>query len=177
MNRLMLKYIWFFLLLLTADIFIVSRVTISVYMVPHIYPLFILLLPVRSSKSLVIALGFLTGVVMDLFLSTGGLHAAATTLIALLRIFLLPVFLSPEDYDNNNSPGMNVLGQGSFLMYTSVMIAVHHFTLYFLEAFEFSSFFFTLMKALISSLISVALIWLIQLLTMKKSKTNARRNR
>jgi len=177
MSRLMLKYLGYFVLLLTADIFIVSRINISVYIVPHIYPFFILLLPVRSSKSLMITLGFITGAVMDVFLSTGGLHAAATTLIAFLRIFLLPLFTSPEDYDNNNAPTMNVLGQSSFLLYTSVMIGIHHFALFTLESFNFGSVLLILGKLVFSSVFSVGLIWLVQLLTMKKTSTHARRIR
>src|SRR5690606_17421519 len=107
--------IWRGLLLLIFDIFIVSRLDLSVYAVPHIYVLFVLLLPVKINRSLLLLLGFLTGLIMDIFLNTIGMHAGATTFMAFLRPFILPLFTSAEDKENNITPNLRNLGQGSFI--------------------------------------------------------------
>src|SRR5690348_13748582 len=110
------------ILLLAVDIFLVSRLWLGVYLVPHIFFLSLIMLPVRSSKTTVLIFGFLSGLVMDLFMQTGGLFAAATTMMAFLRIFILRFYISPEDEDNNIQPGLQSLGIRKYLVYSSILI-------------------------------------------------------
>lgn len=172
-----LKYLLYFLLLFAADIFIVSQVQVTVYADAHIYLMFLLLLPVRSSRSLLIITGFFSGLIMDVFLNTGGLHAAATTLMALARILILPMFMSVEDYDNNNAPTLSVMGSGRYLFFTAVMVLIHHTAYFILEVFDHASVLQLIVKIIISTVVSVLMMFLIQLFFAKKSTSNAGRNR
>lgn len=177
MNLNFFKYPIYFLLLIIVDVFIVSQLQLTVYISPHIYFLFIFLLPYKTSKSLLILIGFLLGFVMDLFLDTGGMHASATTFIALLRVFLLPFFLSVEDMDNNNAPTLAVLGTSRFLFFTFIFSAFHHLVYFSLEAFDWVNPIQIIIRGLLSTVTSVILIFLIQLLGFKNSISYAGRGR
>lgn len=166
------------LILLVVDIFLVSRLEIGMYFVPHIYFLSLLMLPVRSTKAVLLMFGFFSGLVMDLFMNTGGLHAAATTMIAFIRIFTLRFYLAPEDEDNNISPGLYTLGTRKYLIYSSVLIFIHQLTFFSLEVFKTDSIMLILKKTLASSSLDMLLLIFIQMLFMKPpKKKNERRKR
>jgi rod shape-determining protein MreD len=166
------------LLLLAVDIFVVSRLEIGIYFIPHIYFLGLLMLPVRTKKGWLLMVSFFTGLVVDLFMNTGGIHAAASTMLAFIRIFTLRLFLSPEDEDNNISPGLYNLGNRKYLIYSSLLILVHQLTFFSLEVFKTDSFFLILKKTLASTVLNVLLLLFIQMLFMKPSKKkNERRKR
>ncbi|MCX7743081.1 MAG: hypothetical protein N2167_00805 [Flavobacteriales bacterium] len=170
MNQQVFKNIMLFLALAVGDIVFTNRISLSTYISPYIYHFFVLQLPVRTSRNGVILLGFLTGLFYDLIYHTGGAHAAATCFLALLRIIILPAFISVEDKDNNISPGIYTLGQGSFLFYTFILTLVHHILFFNLEIFKISSIPLTLLKASLSSIFSVLLIYLLSLLFYRKKR-------
>lgn len=166
------------ILLLAIDIFLVSRLEIGMYFVPHIYFFSLLILPVRTKRAVLLLFGFFSGLAMDLFMNTGGLHAAASTMMAFVRIFTLRLYLAPEDEDNNIMPGLYTLGTRTYLIYSSVLITVHQLTFFALEVFKASAFFLILKKTLASSIIDILLLVFIQMLFMKPAKKkNERRKR
>ncbi|MBK8686283.1 MAG: rod shape-determining protein MreD [Bacteroidetes bacterium] len=59
---------------------------------PLIYPLGLLLLPVNIPHWLLMLFGFITGLVMDMFCNTPGMHAAACVLLCFIRPYLLALF-------------------------------------------------------------------------------------
>src|SRR6478609_515542 len=61
--------------------------------VPYIYPLFILLLPFATPVWFLLIAGFAMGVTVDMFMDTGGMHAAACVLMAFLRTIVLESLL------------------------------------------------------------------------------------
>ena len=165
-------------MLLIVDIFLVSRLEIGIYFLPHIYFLSLLMLPVRTRKSVLLLFGFFSGLVVDLFMNTGGLHAAATTMMAFVRIFSLRFYLAPEDEDNNIVPGLFSFGLRKYLIYSSILILVHQLTFFSLEVFKADSFFLILKKTFASSLLDILLVLFIQMLFMKPpKKKNERRKR
>jgi rod shape-determining protein MreD len=166
------------LLVLNIDIFVISRLEIGIYFIPHIYFLSLLMLPVRTQKSWLLLFGFFSGLIMDVFMNTGGLHAAASTMTAFVRIFVLRFFLAPEDEDNNISPGLYNFGTRKYLIYSSILIFAHQLTFFSLEVFKTDAFFLILKKTLASSVLNILLLLFIQMLFMKPAKKkNERRKR
>jgi len=152
------KYTFLFILLAVMEIFVVSRFNIHFYVNPHIYLLFIIILPVFTNRLLIIFLGFLLGFTIDQFLGTGGLHAAATVTMAYLRAILLSAFAPREGYGKEDFLTIGKFGLVNFLFYCGFMILIHHFFLFFLELFTFRNFLFTLIRTLSSSLLSLLFI-------------------
>lgn len=74
-----------FLLILLIQLLVINNIELSTYVNPYIYILFILSLPVSMKPWMVVLLSFFTGMVMDTFSSTPGLHMAATGLMGYLR--------------------------------------------------------------------------------------------
>ena len=78
------------ILFILLQVFVLNQVPpLHQYITPYIYFLFILWLPFSLSRSGLLVVSFITGICLDFFTKTPGLHAAACVLIGYLRPFLI----------------------------------------------------------------------------------------
>jgi hypothetical protein len=163
MNNAVLTNVLRFLGLLLLQGLIFRRVTFTEgawqYIHVFIYPLFILLLPIRTPRTLVVFLGFLLGIGVDLFSSQLGLHAAALLFTAFCRNIVLG-FLEPRGgYNVNYSPTRARMGTNWFLRYSAILLGLHLFFYFSVEAFTFVFFFDILLNTLVSFVFSFFVIF------------------
>ncbi len=129
-----------------------------------IYIAYLLLLPVETNPLFLMLIGFLMGVVMDMFYDSLGLHALSCVLIMYLRNYWLARLTPQGGYDSNAVPGIAMSGVQWFLVYITPMILVHQAVLFFTEVGGFQYFWFTLVKVLTSTLYTVLVILIVQYL-------------
>jgi len=163
-----LKYAGLFLLLLLVQLLVMDNIQFSGYINPYIYILFIILLPFETPAWLVLIISFVTGLILDLFNGTLGMHTSATTAAGFIRPYLLRIIAPREDYEQGVSPGIKSYGLRWFIIYVSVMVFFHHFILFYVEVFRFESFFSTLLRVIISSVFSTGFIILIQSIMIRR---------
>jgi rod shape-determining protein MreD len=98
----LLKNIIRFILFILVQVFILSHMPpLHRFVTPYLYYLYILWLPFGLSRMSITFIGFLFGLCLDYFLKTPGLHAAACTLIAYVRPFVIGMLISQEGADKN----------------------------------------------------------------------------
>jgi len=158
-NR-VLRHIIFFVLLILLQVLFFNNIQFSGYVNPYIYIMFILLLPVEIPSWLLLLLSFATGLIIDFFTGSPGMHTSATVLAGFVRPQIL-TFLSPRDgYEPGASPSMLTYGFRWFLIYSVTIIFIHHTALFYLEVFRLSEFFRTMLRVLLSSVFSLTFILL-----------------
>lgn len=135
------------------------------------YVLFIFLLPFDINKSLLLVLGFLTGLCIDIFSNTFGIHAAATTLLAFLRPNILTIISSREAYEPGSCPNISMYGFSWFLKYLTIGTLIHHSALFMLEIFSFSNFHITMGKILTNLISSILVMLFYYIIALKHAKT------
>lgn len=138
--------------------------------IPYLYPLFILLLPLEVPVWLLLLLGFATGLSMDAFSNTAGMHAFATVLIAYLRTNVLSALLPKnlKEYPNQ-SPGVKTMGWMPFLVYSGFLLLIHHAAFFILEMWSFANIGLLLLKILASSATALLLVIVYLLLFTKQT--------
>jgi rod shape-determining protein MreD len=155
-----IRYTIIFFILISLQVLLFNNIQFSGYINPYIYIMLILLLPVEISTWLLLFISFFTGLTIDFFTGTPGIHTAATVLSGFLRPYILR-FISPRDgYEPGAIPSMEIYGIRWFLFYTVIIVIVHHVALFYLEVFRFADFFRTLLRILLSSLFSITFILL-----------------
>ena len=159
-----------FIGLVLFQVLVLNNLNISSYMNPYIYPLFILLLPINTPVWLVLILSFVTGITVDMFSNTMGIHAAALVLMGFARGMVLNVLVPRTGYEMDMDPKLGQFGFNWFLTYAIILVAVHHIALFMLEVFSFEFFAFTLQKILVSILFSVFLMLLYEFLFYDRKK-------
>lgn len=156
-----------FILLVMIQILILNQVQLSGYINPFMYILFILLLPVNSPAYVLLIFAFLMGITIDVFSNSMGIHAFASVFIAYIRPVVLRT-ISVRDEELDNYPGLMQNNFFWFLKYTSIIVIIHHFILFYFEVFTFTGFFNTLLRVLLSSLFSIFIIVLSQFIIFRK---------
>jgi rod shape-determining protein MreD len=141
--------------------------------IPYVYPLFILLLPFEMSVSGLLIVGFLTGITMDSFTNTAGIHACATVLIAYLRTNVLNA-LMPKNLSEypNQSPNVKNMGWMPFLVYSSFLVLLHHTVYFSIELWSFVNIGYLLLKIVASTLTSI--LFIVAYLLLFTRQVNAR---
>jgi rod shape-determining protein MreD len=175
MNQSVVKNIIRFLLLILLQVLVLDNVPFQGYIIPYVYVLFILLLPFQINKSMLLMLAFVTGLVIDVFGNTLGLHTAALVFVAFLRPGVLRFYFPRLEADPNDEPGIAKLGFSGFLRYSFTLIVLHQFTLTFLELFSFRHFFNSLYEIALNAVVTTLVILVIELLFAKRKRRPARR--
>ncbi|MBN1950719.1 MAG: rod shape-determining protein MreD [Bacteroidales bacterium] len=157
-----------FLALVLAQVLIFNNIEIGGYMIPYIYVLFILLLPFETPGWMTLLLAFFLGFLIDVFSQSLGLHTAATVLMAFLRPGVLSFFAPREGYESGSFPRVFYYGLPWFLKYATILIFVHHLTLFYIEVFNFHDFFITFLRVILSTIFSSLLIVLSQFFIFRK---------
>ncbi|MCF8259103.1 MAG: rod shape-determining protein MreD [Flavobacteriales bacterium] len=162
----LLKYVLKFIGITLLQVLLLDNVELGSYVNPFPYIYLILILPVNMGRVALLVMGFALGLTLDTFSGTGGIHAVATTLIAYYRPFLLRAQSPREGFELHAVPHINLYGFSWFVGYATLMVAIHHTVLFFLEVFRFAEFFHTLWKIILSGIFSVGIMLLMEVLTV-----------
>ena len=165
-----LRIIFRFIILIAVQVLILNHVEISGYINPFLYVLFILMLPVRIPRTILLLVAFATGLCVDIFSNTAGMHAAACVLMAYMRPGWLKIIAPRDGYDAEAVPSVKRFGFQWFIIYSSVMVLIHHVYLFFIEVFRLNEFFSTFLRALVSSTVTLLLIIITQYLFTKSEE-------
>ena len=124
-----------FNILVLVQVVVLNQVLINNLLNPQLYILFILLLPFSTRHDVLVLISFLTGLTMDLFSNTAGIHAASCTLIGYLRPYLINLIKPSSEYKMDDQPTIGSMGLQWFLTYAAVLVLLHHFMLFLLGGF------------------------------------------
>jgi hypothetical protein len=166
MIRVLIKYAVMFVSLVLIQVLIFNQVQFSGFFNPYVYILFIILLPLSIPRYAILILGFLLGLVIDIFSNSLGIHSAATVFIAYARPLIIRIISNRED-DKNDYPGLHQNKLSWFISYVTIMVLLHHLILFYLEVYTFANFFNTLYRVILSSLFSIIVIVLSQFLIFR----------
>jgi hypothetical protein len=168
----LLRNIIRFVAFLVLQVFVLDNINpLHRFIIPIIYYLFILWLPFSVPRFWLLVIGFLTGLSMDYFRMTPGMHAAACTLIAYARPFVINV-LTPKDTSDFNyrEPSVRAMGWAPYATYVLILTLLHHGYLTFLQWLQFGGFLEFIIKIFATTAISLLLIFTVEILFPRKLK-------
>lgn len=157
-----------FIFFVLLQVLILNHIEFSGFINPYLYILFIILLPFQIPRWFLLVVSFLLGISVDLFSNTLGMHAFASVAIAFIRPYLLEVIAPRDGYEVGTKPSIAFFGYEWFIKYAAILVFIHHFSLFYIEAFKFQLFFSTLLRVILSSFFTIILIILSQLLTIRR---------
>lgn len=141
------------------------------WVLPYLYILILLNLPIETPPWAQLLLGLAVGLVMDVFSFTLGLHISACLFLAWLRPHMLK-WLAPRDgFEFGTLPLLRDTGTRWYLIYTGVLTLAHHLWLFAFEVWRWDLFPSVLLRTLLSTVATLMFIFLVQLLFYRvKSK-------
>lgn len=166
MNNSVLKIILSFVGLALLQVLVCSNMNFLGEINPFVYVVFILLFPVINNRLWFIFLSFLLGYTIDIFLDSGGVHAASSVAIAYIRpLFLKFSFGAAYDYQ---SIKFSTVDFSRRLVYFLLLIVIHHLILFSLVIFDETKTTLIFQQAFYSSIFTLLLCLLFSSLFSRK---------
>jgi hypothetical protein len=159
MNSAVLVNIARFVLLLAAQILIFNNLDFLGYINPYPYILFIILYPVNGNKTGLLVASFFLGLILDMFCNSGGVHAAASLLLAYYRPYIFK-FSFGLSYEYQTVRLNDVLTPERF-SFLAIAVVLHHLVLFILEVFRVSFLFEIILKTFVSTIFTLIICILI----------------
>jgi len=161
--------IFSFILLMLAQVFIFRNFVLFQVGFSFVYLLFLLSLPSEIGFSGGMILGLISGLIVDLFFQTLGIHASAAVFIMFIRPFWMGIILPRSGYDVSDLMTVNNYGASWFIGYAAPLIFSYCCIVFFVEAGTAQFFWHTISKALVSTLITLVFVIFTQYLFYPKS--------
>jgi len=151
-----LKRLFLFLWVILFQVFLLDGIDLAGSINPYYYIIFILTIPKKYNSALSLLLSFLLGFSIDLFYPTTlGIHAFCCVLICYLKFFLINKFI-PKDSDEV----FNIikLPIQKFIIFSTILILIHHFTFFFLTEFAINKLIYIVLYTIPTYLFTLILL-------------------
>ncbi len=170
MIRDIIKYTFIFILLVLTQGLILNNIEFGGYINPYLYVLLILLLPFEMPDWIGLIVAFFLGLSIDVFASTMGIHTSATIFMAFARKYVLKLIMPRGGYEFGIEPQLQYMGLSWFLIYSVILVFLHHLFLFYVESFKLTQFFSTLGRVMLSTIFTLILIFVVQLFNYNSGK-------
>lgn len=163
-----LKNTFRLILFILVQVYVLNQIKNPVlhkFIVPYIYYLPLLWLPFSITRWGLLFTGFLTGLTLDYFMMTPGLHAAACVLICYIRPYIINI-LAPKDAAEftYREPSPKAMQWTPYMVYVFILTLLHHGYMVFLEWLSFGSFLDFILKVISTTIISMLMIVTVELI-------------
>ncbi len=168
----LVKNIFRLAIFILVQVFVLNKIPhLHRFIIPLLYFLFILWLPFSITRIGLLLVGFVTGLILDYFTMTPGLHTAACVLIAYVRPFVINLLIPKDTAEfNYREPSPRGMGWAPYTVYVFVLTLLHHTYLVLLEWLDFGTFLDFIIKVGATTGISLLLIFTVELLFPRKLK-------
>ena len=160
-----------FIVFMILQMFLFNHLHLFEFGYCFIYLGFLLMLPYDLGKISGLLIGFVTGLIMDVFFQTGGIHTAASVLLMFIRPNLLGLLNPKGGFELGMRMTVRQMGWSWYLIYSVILVFIHHFVLYNLDAFNTSYLLKSLYFSLASSLYTISMILTVQLIGYNKERS------
>lgn len=168
----LVKNIIRFIFFILVQVFVLDRIHLHQMITPYVYFLFILWLPFRIQRTLLMILAFILGFTLDSFRHQPGFHAAACVLIAYVRPFLINMLI-PQEGSETNYEEPSITSMGGLLpyaIYIGFFAFLHNAWLFMLEAWQFGNIWYFLVKTVLGTAVCLLLVIITDLIFVRKQK-------
>lgn len=142
--------------LLLIQVLLLNNINFLGYINPYVYIIYIMLFPFTGNRTLLIFSSFLIGFCIDIFSDSGGIHAAASVLLAYARPLFLKISFGVSYL--HNTVKLNEARINQLITYTVLCVLTHHFMLFLLEIFSTQHLLLVLKSTLFSGIFSMLII-------------------
>jgi len=158
----LLRHFWFAMLLTALQVVVFRNMSLWGVGYCYVYVGALLLLPIDIGALPLMFLGFCLGLMNDMFYNTPGMHASLCVLVAFLRTTSLKVLTPAGGYEGEFEVSLAYRGIRWYLLYLVPLLMIHHLGVFLLEYATLTKFHLALVKATISTALTLTFITLTQ---------------
>ena len=164
-----LRSIIYFVVFVLLQVLFLNNIHYLRIATPFLYLYCIIKMPIGVSRTGVLIFSFATGLIIDMFSNTPGMHAGACALVGLLREPIIH-FLQGEDIADGLYPSYKSFGYAGFIRYVALFVLIHHVTLFLIEALTLFDPVFLLVRVGASVIMKILSICAVELFNFESQK-------
>ncbi|MBK8625032.1 MAG: hypothetical protein IPN86_05575 [Saprospiraceae bacterium] len=172
MNSAIPTNVFRFVFIFLVQVMVFKQVTFSLgglaYIHFIIYPLAILLMPIKTPRGVLLLSAFVMGLALDMFYDSVGIHAATLVFTAYIRNIVIALLEPYDGYNMSDVPTIKNLGIGWVVSYLSITLLIHIFVYFSIEAFSYVFFFEIFLNTIFSFIVSFIVILVAQFIIQTK---------
>ena len=92
---------------------------------PYIYILCLMMMPITLPHSVDMIIGAATGLIMDIFCNSLGIHTASCILLMFIRPYLIGAIVNEKDRLNEQISS-RAIGMEAMIKYVIILVIIHH---------------------------------------------------
>jgi len=168
--RNLITYVFLVIILGLVQILLLKNLALFGVAFCFIYLLAILSFPLNIRHFSLILIGFVVGLTIDVFYDTLGLHASAATFLAFIRPYWIKAIGPNGGYDDSAKPTLPEMGLGWYITYSLPLVFIFSIAFFIADQWGTGGLIGILNKSLFSSIFTVILAIIVQLLFFKRRR-------
>lgn len=144
-------------LLVFLQIFVVREVNLWGIGFCYVYVSILLLIPITFPKGYLLLIAFGLGLFIDQFYNTPGINAFGCVLMAYLKPYVFKNIPTQANFEESESLTPHNFGFINFIVFSFILLLIHHFVIFQLEAYSTVFIWQSLLKAFVSTLFTLSL--------------------
>ncbi|MCM1066542.1 MAG: hypothetical protein NC418_03090 [Muribaculaceae bacterium] len=173
MTKFAIRYAICFLLLIPAQAIIFNHLILFNVAVPLVFVYLIVMLPLTLGTNMSVTLGFLAGLLLDVFCDTPGVNTLCSTVLAFARKPVFHLYVSTDDDLAGRSPSSHTMGHSAYMKFMVTMVLIYCLLMFTIESFQFYSFRLTLIRIAASTAYTFVLLYALDCLLARKRESRA----
>ena len=145
------------LLIFALQVLLFDRLPIGSWGLVMMYILFLINLPARIPRWAEMIIGFMVGMMMDVWHASLGIHIAACVALTFVRPLLLNNTVQDVERIKDNLSSQNI-GRAEYIKCAVILTVLHHFIVFSLETWNIQFWWMVLLQTLISSVMTLVII-------------------
>lgn len=159
MAKTIATYILRLILLILAQAVIFNNLVLFGVAVPLVFVYAIISMPITWGTNVSMLIGFVTGLLVDIFSNTLGVYTLSCTILAFVRKPLFHLYMQQDDDLSGLRPSVRSMGTGAFLKYAFTMVLLFCALCFTIDAFFIFSLWRYLLQIVASSAYTLVIIY------------------
>jgi hypothetical protein len=132
------------------------------YAICFVYIGYIIVFPITVKPVPLMLIAVSLGLIMDSFFDSAGMNAFVCVFIAYIRPYVLKLLTPAGGYDASTEISIPYMGFVWFIKYAALLIFIHHFIFFSLEAWNIKNIMIILIRSIFSTVYTLFVIVLLQ---------------
>lgn len=162
MGKSILNLIIIFLVLVTTQVVVFNNICLFNVAIPIIFIYFIIRLPLSININIVMTIAFITGLIIDIFSDTQGVHALSCTLTSFVKRNILRLYITRDDDITDGEVTIRTIGFVVYFKYLLTIVLLYCTLVFCIEAFTFFNILQLFLRIICSTILSFLLILAIE---------------
>lgn len=135
-----------------------SKIILFNVAVPFVFIYLILRMPMSWHTNIILTVGFLMGLMVDVFGNTPGMNALACTVLAGVRHSVFNAYVPRENEMADPIPSIETLGFSAYTKYMVTLVLIFCTLIFFIQAFTLRDVLLTLERIVASTLLTALIL-------------------